>query len=278
MSVRVTYDNKRSDEKMKLIYLLSILSFSKQIDANLADYDFQEELFASGSFRPEDKRKNATLKYLSSSTEDLVLLFKAEKELFREILKVFESVDVKTQELINKYKEVIDFEDSTEAYDYVYHPVNSFHLLQRTTKWIPKLVKSIPNLSFKFAFPASFDANVGAANGLADLLEHYGMDPMEISQGKVTDYQTGKVFMANSKMSSMEILKVATAAKTVKYYDDHVRWCKAALEMAKLEKRDKKYLSNIKKMITKAKAQCLKITYKVSVRKFGGELVRKVRM
>ena len=108
------------------------------------------------------------------------------------------------------------------------------------------------------------------------------MDPMEISQGKVTDYQTGKVFMANSKMSSMEILKVATAAKTVKYYDDHVRWCKAALEMAKLEKRDKKYLSNIKKMITKAKAQCLKITYKVSVRKFWlehsekCELVRKV--
>ena len=118
----------------------------------------------------------------------------------------------------------------------------------------------MPNLAFKFAFPATFDANVGAANGLADLLEHYGMDPMEMAQGKVTDYQTGKVFLANSKMSSIEILKVATAAKTVKYYDDHVRWCKAALETAKLEKRDKKYLSNIKKMITKAKAQCLKIT------------------
>mgnify|MGYP001487959777 FL=1 len=66
---------------MKLIYLLSI--FSIQIDAFA---DFHEELFESGTFRPEDKRKNATLKYLSSSTEDLVLLFKAEQELFREIL------------------------------------------------------------------------------------------------------------------------------------------------------------------------------------------------
>ena len=92
---------------MKLIYLLSI--FSIQIDAfGLAD--FHEELFESGTFRPEDKRKNATLKYLSSSTEDLVLLFKAEQELFREILQVFESVDAKTQELIEKYKEVVDFE------------------------------------------------------------------------------------------------------------------------------------------------------------------------
>ena len=105
--VSVTYDNNNFDEKMKLIYLLSI--FSIQIDAfGLAD--FHEELFESGTFRPEDKRKNATLKYLSSSTEDLVLLFKAEQELFREILQVFESVDAKTQELIEKYKEVVDFE------------------------------------------------------------------------------------------------------------------------------------------------------------------------
>ena len=94
---------------MKVIFYFLMSVYS--IDAYT---DFHEELFESGTFRPEDKRKNATLKYLSSSTEDLVLLFRAEKDLLREINGALHSstssIDAKNQELIQKYKETVDFE------------------------------------------------------------------------------------------------------------------------------------------------------------------------
>ena len=96
-------------QKMKVIFYFLMSFYS--IDAYT---DFHEELFESGTFRPEDKRKNATLKYLSSSTEDLVLLFRAEKDLLREINGALHSstssIDAKNQELIQKYKETVDFE------------------------------------------------------------------------------------------------------------------------------------------------------------------------
>ena len=92
---------------MKLIYLLSI--FSIQIDAfGLAD--FHEELFESGTFRPEDKRKNATLKYLSSSTEDLILLFKAEKSLVQKFGSNEFLQDDKTNLTISEFLNSIDYE------------------------------------------------------------------------------------------------------------------------------------------------------------------------
>ena len=97
------------------------------------------------------QREKATTKHLSSSTEDLILLFKAEKN----IVKFLKSEPTKdsTKEIIESYLKSVDFDEKTETEDYVYHPVNAYHLLKRTTKWIPKLTKVIPNLDFEFHLP-----------------------------------------------------------------------------------------------------------------------------
>ena len=141
-----------------------------------------------------------------------------------------------------------------ETCSYVFHPINAFHLLHRIIKWIPKLSKVIPSLDFQFSLPSSQDANVGAANGIADLQEHYNTNPIDFIHGKVQDYETGSIYYSNSNLTSQETLVIATAAKMAGYLDSYVSWCKAALQVSKLEKRDPKYLSNIKKLIQKAKS------------------------
>ena len=114
---------------------------------------------------------------------------------------------------------------------------------------MPKLVKLVPEVNSKFALQSSWEANVGGSNGLADLQEFHNIDLQDLVKGHITDFLTGQTFMAKSKLSSTEILKIANAARAAKYLESYVLWCKAALEAAKQEGKDKKYISQIKKMI-----------------------------
>ena len=75
--------------------------------------------------------------HISSSTEDLKLLFKAELELVN-FLKKSES-NQNSSAIIENYLKSVDFDEKIETEDYVKHPINAFHLLQRTSQWIPKL-------------------------------------------------------------------------------------------------------------------------------------------
>ena len=58
------------------------------------------------------------------------------------------------------------------------------------------------------SLPSSTDANVGAANGLADLQEFHGIDPSELINGQITNYVTGNQYFSKSKLSSNEALKI----------------------------------------------------------------------
>ena len=69
----------------------------------------------------------------SSSTEDLIMLFEAEKNLVKYLKSSYET-NLKSNEIrkiIDLYLETIDFDDEEEVKQYVKHPVNSFHLLHR---------------------------------------------------------------------------------------------------------------------------------------------------
>ena len=70
---------------------------------------------------------NQTEKHLSSSIEDLKLLFQAEKE-FVETLKRNHSLFINDAKFA--YLEAVDFKPNETA-DYVYHPINAFHMLLR---------------------------------------------------------------------------------------------------------------------------------------------------
>ena len=45
-----------------------------------------------------------------------------------------------SSEVIKSYLKLVDFDEKSETDDYVKHPINAFHLLQRTSQWIPKLM------------------------------------------------------------------------------------------------------------------------------------------
>ena len=85
---------------------------------------------------------------MSSSTEDLRLLFKAEVDTIR----FLNTIDLNQNQtlLVNKYFQSVDFDEKIDTDEYVENPINAFHLLQRTSQWIPKLQKTIPNLKFNF--------------------------------------------------------------------------------------------------------------------------------
>lgn len=69
---------------------------------------FHQELFGTGDFQAKDKKEGSTKKHLSSSTEDLIILFEAEKELIR-ALKTgnFSSLNHESK---TAYLKAVDFE------------------------------------------------------------------------------------------------------------------------------------------------------------------------
>ena len=134
----------------------------------------------------------------------------------------------------------------TESKEYVYHPINAFHLLKRTAKWIPKIKKIIPGFEFKFNLPQMSDIYVGAVLGLADIHEHYNMNTLDLANGTIKDWNTGKIYNSNSHLTSEELVKIANEAKNILYLDGVVNWLDAALKKAKEENQGSKYCSSIK--------------------------------
>ena len=163
------------------------------------------------------------MNHLSSSTEDLKLLFDAEKDIIK-FLKTTVIPDEKTNNIKKRYLQSVDFDEKSETNDYVKHPINAFHLLQRTSQWIPKLKKVIPNLHFNFSLPTVTDAIFEAANGLADILEHYNLpNAIDLVKGEIQLWDTGKIYQSKSNLTSFEILKVASAARKAQYFHGYVR-------------------------------------------------------
>ena len=76
----------------------------------------------------------------------------------------------------------------TETSEYVFHPVNAFHLLKRMSKWIPKIAKLLPEFEVGFKLPSVTDAYVGAAHGLADIHEHFNLDPLDMAKGRYSAF------------------------------------------------------------------------------------------
>ena len=107
---------------------------------------------------------------------------------------------------------------------------------ERLSKWLPKLMKVIPNLNFEFHLPSTREAIEGAIHGLADIVEHYDLDPYDLVQGRVTNFITGEIYHSNSNLTSKEILKVANGAKLANYLDGYVNWCEAALKVTEIHK------------------------------------------
>ena len=215
---------------LQLIYFVIVILNLFYLNNFCSAAIWEEELYGSGKFIEGDYEKNANT-HLSSSTEDLRLLFKAELE----IVKFLKNLDHNPNStlLVQRYLQAVDFDEKFETDEYVKHPINAFHMLQRTSQWLPKLKKKIPHLPVEISLPTVTDAVFEASNGLADLLEHYDMKPSELVKGQIKSSLTGEIYQAKSNLTSNEIIRVANAAWKAQYYHGYVSWLEAALETAK---------------------------------------------
>ena len=130
--------------------------------------------------------------------------------------------------------------------EYVQHPINAFHLLQRTSQSMPKVIKVIKGLKFNYDFNLLFEDFMRAHHGLADLHEYYNLDPLEISKGKFKNVANGNTFFAKSQLNSIDLLNIAWEAKKENYLEGHVNWLYAAMKKAKKEKKDSKFVKSIR--------------------------------
>ena len=139
-----------------------------------------------------------------------------------------------------------NFHSETVTPDYVYHPINAFHLLKRTSKWMPKIKLKIPNLKFNYNLRFLLDDYLHAHHGLAELHEYYELDPIEIANSEIKDLISGKVYKTNSQLDSSDLIQIAKEAKNSKYLDGYVNWLNAALTKAEEETKDSKYITKLR--------------------------------
>ena len=129
-------------------------------------------------------------------------------------------------------------------------PINysnlNMHLSTRITKYLPKLKSLIPELEFKCTIPDVSDAT---ANGLADIQEFHNLDLKKLAKGEISGYLTRKKMISNSKLTSKEMMKIASAAKESEYLESFIDWCHVALEAAKIEAQDEKFVKQIQETI-----------------------------
>ena len=90
-----------------------------------------------------------------------------------------------------------------EGAEYVFHPINAYHLMKRLALYMPNLLKKIPNLRFNYELLNKLSADyLRSYHGLADIHEYFAFDITEIAAGNLKDHQTGKIFKSNSPLSS----------------------------------------------------------------------------
>ena len=130
--------------------------------------------------------------------------------------------------------------------EYVQHPINAFHLLQRTSNSMPKVKKAIKGLKFDYDFNLLLEDFMRAHHGLADIHEYFNLDPLEISKGKIKNVGNGNTFYSKSQLNSIDLLNIAWEAKKEKYLEGHVNWLYAAMKKAKKEKKDSKFVNSIR--------------------------------
>ena len=134
------------------------------------------------------------------------------------------------------------------AESYVFNPINAFHMLKRNMVWLPKL---LPNTSlYNQLFLNTSSTLQEAAFGIVDVQEFYDLNIDDLINGTIKDEYSGLCHHSEKKLSFQDVLLIAEAAKSSKYFDRHVQWLESALSMA----NDTKWIKKLQKMVKNAKS------------------------
>ena len=150
------------------------------------------------------------------------------------------------------------FRSTVTAENYVFNPINAFHMLKRNAEWLPKLFPTNSIYNRQFSNPDSIIQE--AAFGIVDVQEFYDLHTDDIINGILKDETSGLWHKSEQKLTFQEVLLIADAAKSSHYFDRHVQWLQSAISMAK----NHHWFKKLEKDIKKAKSMHDK-AYKVSL-------------
>ena len=116
------------------------LAFMCALVWRLGRAEIIEETFGNGQF----EESFSIYDHISSSTEDLHSLLLLEKSMI---------ASTQGNDTIQALMEEVDYSDDLDTRSYIKHPINSFHLLVRCSKWFPKIFHSNHILHKTFSDP-----------------------------------------------------------------------------------------------------------------------------
>ena len=133
--------------------------------------------------------------------------------------------------------------------EYVFHPINAYHLLKRTSIYLPTIFKQMPkqiDQFIKFNVTSLPYELTRASHGIADLLEFYNFNAVDLMKGKLIDKTTGNIYKSNSPLASRELFQIAEEAKKVYYYEGYIKLLDSSLKIANTENQTVKYMKNLR--------------------------------
>ena len=126
------------------------------------------------------------------------------------------------------------------------HPISCYKVLKRMAKFLPRLLKILPNQDLSRITPYLTESYNAALFGLADIQEYYNLDPLQMANGIISSKNHQHIFASNSSISIEDMMLIADAAKEQKYLDGQVKWLNAVLIRAKKEKRNSNLIRTLK--------------------------------
>ena len=200
-----------------------------------------EEIYGNGEY----VKKPSTFAHLSSSTEDLKKLLQIEKSIWK---------TYQTNSTFQPYFQEIDYDENYITEDYLLHPINAFHLIQRCAKWYPKLFQQNSEYFHIFEHPKLILEQ--SAFGLVDLQVFHDFDIGKLVNGIIEDPLTKQQFISMKQLNFAEVLECAKAAKSSDYYHMHVKWLEMALTIVPetmVPEENHKLVNSLKNKIVKAR-------------------------
>ena len=179
-------------------------------------------------------------KFVAASSSDLTKLFEKEVSLISDLYHwtylINEGKILRTSEIehdLHVYNKIdadlkINQWVAENPYEYVSHPINAFHLMQRTTQLWPSVFENATTKSLEEImeetvpqFPDEDDFLYGACVGLVNIELYYGSNGnsmLDLAMGKVFDPVEKKIYQAKHSLSSKDFYLIANAAKRGETY------------------------------------------------------------
>lgn len=139
--------------------------------------------------------------------------------------------------------------------EYVYHPINVYHLLERAAVHLPKIIKFLPHLLHHFEkFDMAYMKKEfeRACHGIADLNEYNNFKPADIAKGNLNDSLSGKFYQSNSPLNSRALFQIAEEARKANYFEGYVNWLRAAISAGKEENQIAGYMKTLRSVFQRA--------------------------